>query len=113
MGKGWKYERRERGKGRAEGKDGGQESGCIEVDYNAEGQPKMKGTEEGEPRTHSGKEAETHWTEAQVPKATVRERRDRVQVTSTPRDGPGRFGQGSTEIRSYFRKMMNGGERRS
>lgn len=72
----------------------------------------MKGVEGGEPRTHSGNEAETHWTQAQIPKAIVRERQDRVQVTSKPQDGTERFGQGSKEIRSYFRKM-NGGERRN
>lgn len=49
MGKGWKCESWERGKGRAEGKDGGQESGCIEVYYNAEGNPKWRAQREESP----------------------------------------------------------------
>lgn len=73
----------------------------------------MKGIEGGEPRTHSGNKAETHWTQAQVPKATARERRDR-ESRSPLNHGMALedLGQGSKEIRSYFRKM-NGGERRN
>lgn len=49
-GKDWKCEL---GEGKGEGKDGGEESGGVEMYYNREGQSKMKGTEGGELRTHS------------------------------------------------------------